>query len=189
MENLKTAYIELAKSDKAKENSAAKRDGALAAFHAVFIGNDPSDVWDAFASVNDFKREVPLMADGKPVIGKNGKPRVIRVGTVDPTSSARTAVSTMRKVYETDGNVSSDWTECRKRYNNIRAAETADEAIVAKHVKSFMKLPIRLRIAVQRAQKDAMLQEANTEQNSDGAANSANIADASDRATRVNNAA
>jgi hypothetical protein len=166
MENFAEAYQMLAKADASKDKAGDKITGALQAFHAAFVesGENPGDFWDNFAQENDFVREVPLMAEGKPIMKTDGTIRKVRVGTVQPTASARTAVSAMRKVYATDGNIASDWKECRKRYAEIRKAEQSVDAIAAKAVKAFMKYPPAIRAAILAGQKKAMLAEQQAEQ-------------------------
>ena len=111
--------------------------------HSNFLElpDSPQTIADDIARANDFKRKVPVLAEGQSVLNKNGNPVMAKIGTVEPPKCYRTVVSIMIKVYDTNGQLEESFTETRKAYREILDSEKTKEGEAKKIVKKLGKDP------------------------------------------------
>ena len=131
------------KVDSTGEATADMKASFCEALHSKFreLPGSPQAIADDIARANDFKRKVPVLAEGQSVLNKNGNPVMAKIGTVEPPKCYRTVVSIMIKVYDTNGQLEQSFTETRKAYREILDSEKTKEGEAKKIVKKLGKDP------------------------------------------------
>ena len=131
------------KVDSTGEATADMKASFCEALHSKFceLPGSPQSIADDIARANDFKRNVPVLAEGQSVLNKNGNPVMAKIGMVEPPKCYRTVVSIMIKVYDTNGQLEESFTETRKAYRDILDSEKTKEGEAKKLVKRISKDP------------------------------------------------